>query len=374
MKKYSLLLLSLLLTLVFTGCEDSFLMRKLKKQEVAAPTSAPKKSPALPTATEKSPTPPSEKPEDNIINKLLENKKPTEPTDILTEKVPAVPKPAEDDNSSLKEEIRGYVQCLNRTRDRVNQSKARYLSWISSEVAGPNCKERYITYGLYTLYDDGMKTCRNAADNGAQTPPSLPELEAAAKQLATSYETLVPLVQEVYDYYEQEDYKDDQCVKAKAYHPKLMAAFNEFQAASAIIDQALDPLQDKIVADDLARLETQGKKIPWHVVKFVQSAQGVQKQIPATAEGAWNIQGYNQAYTQLEKDYEALEAYVQANPEEAQKIMLFSMFSSNAKDFYVQAKFLRRDLADSKKVAPNSVNKLIREYNQMVNQANSLRY
>src|SRR5262245_27903401 len=62
--------------------------------------------------------------------------------------------PAADAARDLKDELNGYVECINRSQSRAQQSYDRYLSWVSK--AGPNCNEPYITYGLYSLYDDSI--------------------------------------------------------------------------------------------------------------------------------------------------------------------------------------------------------------------------
>src|SRR4029453_10909556 len=86
------------------------------------------------------------------------------PTAPVPPTAPAAPVGTVTDND-LIEELNGYIECLNRTQTRTNDSRNRYLSWVS-ETAGPNCQERYISYGLYTLYEDGIEKCNRAVTRG----------------------------------------------------------------------------------------------------------------------------------------------------------------------------------------------------------------
>jgi hypothetical protein len=76
----------------------------------------------------------------------------------------------------------------------------------------------------------------------------------------------------------------------------------------------------------------------------------------------------------VETDYQALQDYLTTHGDEANQVFWFSAFSGSAKDFYTQAKFLKRDLASGKKVGPGEVNPLIDQYNRMVGDGNNLRF
>lgn len=340
------------------ACEDSYMMRKLKgKKDEPAKVGTPQ-TPAAPTpAVPETPSQPAIPP--------------SQPSTLIT--TPTVPAEPPASDKSLRDKLNAYVACLNRTKPRTLQSRERYLSWVD-ETAGPNCKERYISYGLYTLYADGIQKCQQAVELGAASPPSLPKLQEAATQLTAAFVELVPLTQKVSDYYEQEDYKDDQCAKGKEMHPQLMAAFQRFIAADAAVTAELTPLQREMDLKELALLNQEGKQLQYLSKKFLVTSESLLSQVPKQAPPSWGGEGYVQQYALVETDYQALQDYLVAHPDEADKAFWFSAFSSSVKDFYTQAKFLKRDLASGKKAGPNELNSLIEKYNRMVSDGNNLRF
>jgi len=159
----SILSIVILMPLALGACDGSFIRHKLEEYagKTSKPVPPPVPPPSLPIAVPPPPPPPVP---------------PTVPSDTQvppggTATLPTNPPPTADD-AALIEEINGYVKCLNRSASRTADSHSRYLSWVN-EKSGPTCKENYISYGLYTLYEDGVKTCNDAAEKG-KTGPSLP--------------------------------------------------------------------------------------------------------------------------------------------------------------------------------------------------------
>lgn len=289
------------------------------------------------------------------------------------ESAPSAPPPAADDNS-LIEKVNGYIECSNRTVSRTQDSRTRYLSWVN-ESTGPTCTERYISYGLYTLYEDGVQKCNDAVTRGKALPPSLPQVEQAAADLAAAYAELVPLTQKAEDYYEQQDYKDDNCAKAKAMHPQLMAAFNKFNAAEKILSTELDGLKAQLDIKQLAKTEReQGKKLQWYTQNFMMNTRNLVRAVPKENAANFNSAAYLAAFNNLQPAYDQLVEYSAANAAEASGAFWYSAFESSAKNFYTKAKFLKRDVAEGKKPDANSLNELIDNYNRLVGDANNVRF
>jgi hypothetical protein len=319
-----------------------------------------------------------QKKEDSKPPPPFEGPAPTPPSNpsSVDSKMPAATPIAKTQNSdqALIEELNGYVGCLNRTSPRVNQSRQRYLSWVN-EKTGPTCKEQYISYGLYTLYEDGIENCNKAAERGRNGEPSLPELEKAATDLAAAYSELVPLVQKAEDYYNQQDYKDDNCAKGKEMHAKLMEAFAKYHQAELQLQKGVDGLKGDVDKRELARLEQEkGRTLPWYSRNFSLTAKTLIQTIPTDSPQQLNPQNYLGAYAQLDKDYQAFSDYATAHPDEGKGVFWYSAFDSSAKRFYTKAKFLKRDLADGKQPDANSLNDLVQEYNSLVSDANNVKF
>jgi len=281
--------------------------------------------------------------------------------------------PAQGSDVKAKtEEINRYIACINRTLPRTKDSLNRYLSWVDAK-AGPNCKEPYISYGLYTLYEDGVKKCQDAATLGASTGPSLPTLEKGATEMAAAYAELVPLVQKAEDYYQQQDYKDDNCAKAKEMHPKLLNAFNRYLAAYNSMKGDLSVMKDQMDREELDKIEKeQGKKLTWYIHAFAISAKAMMDTVPEANPMQLNAQDYISKFANVDRDFEAMTTYASANAAEGSSLFWYSAFENSAKDFFKNAKFLKRDLADGKKATPSQINDLASGYNRLIGDFNNI--
>jgi hypothetical protein len=282
------------------------------------------------------------------------------------------PSASQDSDTDLKAELNGYVECINRSQSRARDSYGRYLSWVSK--SGPTCGEPYITYGLYSLYDDSIEKCNQAAKRGAEGAPSLPVAEKAAQDLAACNAELIPLVKKASDYYDQQDYKDDKCVKAKEMHPQLIATFEKCFAAAKMLTAEVDKLKVDLDKRELAKLQAQGQSLQAQTLQFLIGAKELLKTI--NTEGAGPVVSkdvYTPKCLELEKTFQALDDYGVAHKDEVDKTFWGSAFISSAKEFTSSAKFLRRDL-DEGKDAREKAQDFVEHYNRMIGDSNNLRF
>jgi len=156
-----------------------------------------------------------------------------------------------------------YVKLLNESL-RARDSWDRYLSWVNLE-RGPTGKERII-YGLYSVGASSAKESIAAARKAADSAPSAPALDAAAKELAATFETVFPIMNEANDYYDRKDYMSDNASGAKRLHGQLVPAARAFMAARDKMENLQEELKDKLDGLELARIEkTEGKQYRWHM-------------------------------------------------------------------------------------------------------------
>lgn len=354
MKKAKVWGLSFVLILCLTACGRDFFAKKIQEfvKDDHSNSSQVVVPPVLPI-----------KPSEQVIALL--------PTSLPANLQNAVvPKVEENNANSQQEEVNAYIQCLNRTAERVKQSRDRYLSWVN-EKSGPTCTERSITYGLYTLYNDGIETCQKAAQKGQAGSA----MQKSATDLAAAYAELVPLVQKAEDYYTQQDYKDDHCEKAKQIHPQLLSIFGRYLQAQRSLEAEIDHIKVYLDQKELAQIEqTQGKKLAWHSKSFMISAEKLIKSFPKDDQAPFSNVNYLLDYPNVEKAYEALVQYSTANPQEGKDTFWYSSFESSTKDFYTKAKFLKRDLADAKKPDTRSMNDVIASYNRLVRDSNNTKF
>lgn len=265
------------------------------------------------------------------------------------------------------QKLNAYVGCINRLSERAFDARRRYFSWVGKD--GPTGKERII-YGTYTLSDPA--DCQKAVAAANALEPHAPELEAAASAYVQAVGTLVPLLREANDYYDQENYKDDKMAKGKALHPRLVAAWDAFAAADTKLRSGVEAIQDRKALETLAEIErTEGRTARYH-----REAVMIQAKALIRAETADT--------PDLAKINPALEAYEAAVT--AAEGSVDSMFLSSAKSYLGTAKRLMRRLRDKVPystgeqmtlstgagawMVEGSPARLIRDYNELVGSYN----
>ena len=299
---------------------------------------------------------------------------------ILTFAVPllaaTVPAAAQDKTPSspppeqLTEKINAYVGCINRLSERSYDSRRRYFSW--AKKSGPTGRERII-YGTYTIYD--TSDCRKKVEAANALAPHDAALEAAASAYADAVSRLEPLLKEADDYYTQENYKDDRMAKGKALHPKLVAAWDAFEAADKKLRAGVEAINDKRARERLAEIESkEGRKVRYHVEALMIQAKRVLRTENADKPDI-------AAVTRALGDYEAaVKAMEEASGKDGD-VKVGSIFVSAAKSYLTTAKQLMRRIRDRKPysagdrmmlrggggwMVEGSPPRLLRDYNQLV--------
>jgi serine/threonine-protein kinase len=126
----------------------------------------------------------------------------------------------------------GLRRRLSLCSERVHDSEQRYLSWADAS-RGPTGGEKVI-YGLYSL----SESCRG--DAGASGEGVEDAYEA---KLAGMY----TLLSETERYYERKEYKDDRMARGRELHPRLLAAFADFNGAHrALLREALRAEEEEL--------------------------------------------------------------------------------------------------------------------------------
>jgi hypothetical protein len=157
-----------------------------------------------------------------------------------------------------------YVELLNDST-RALDSLRRYASWVDMKL-GPTGKERYISYGLYSVDPAGAERVIAKARAAADAPPPIPPLDEAARAYATSFETLMPLLNAAAGYYDRKDYTDDQMARGKALHAQIVPAMNAFYASRQRLEDGQEQLSAGLARQELALIEArEGKSKRWHL-------------------------------------------------------------------------------------------------------------
>ena len=163
-----------------------------------------------------------------------------------------------DDQSLVKKSNLYITECFNKYSNRVVDSYNRYQSWVKDIEAGPTGRESLV-YGLYDVNGDGSD-CEKAVTDAKAMDPELPDVEAAADSYVAALKDVVGNIRGIYQYYEQEDYKDDGFAKGKQSHPALLASFKNFKDVNATFAAAVDLLEDQVAEQELAKLRSESGK------------------------------------------------------------------------------------------------------------------
>lgn len=277
---------------------------------------------------------------------------------------------------SLVDKTNSYVKALNAVSS-AQRTYDRYASWLDV-TKGPTGKERYISYGLYEINRSSVDEVKQAAQKGPRLKPALADLDGVIVRLAASFSALEPLVKKAYDYYEQEDYKDDAAKGARELHAAMMPLFESTFAAERELRHGLDVLKAQVDRRQLAQIEKiSGRKYEWHLRSYLLAAKSLINLLPENAEAPLiEVASYKTRYAELETAYNAFQTFISENPEEVKKVLLASFVETTVKDFFTASKFLRRSLEAGKldrREYFTRVGELAKNYNNLIQRTNSMR-
>ena len=154
--------------------------------------------------------------------------------------------PQDDVDEQMLDKLDAYIICLNTLSSPVHQTRARYFSWVDPKK-GVTGNER-VVLGLFDLPKDAAQKCTAGLTKARAMPPKDAKLEAAGDEFARTVMELDGLIDEVFTYYENKNFKDDKFAKGKAMHPRLMAAFANFSKADNNLHETLDGITKPLAA------------------------------------------------------------------------------------------------------------------------------
>lgn len=252
-----------------------------------------------------------------------------------------------------------YVQLLNGST-RAIDSLRRYASWVDMK-AGPTGKERYITYGLYSVEPTLAAQVIAKARAAAAASPPIPPLDDAALGYAASFETLVPILNGAADYYARKDYTDDDMAGGKAFHEKIIPAMNAFLTARARLEEGQEQLSAGLSRQELALIEArEGKSRHWHL-----------RNLATTAKAALDAMPHDPNATDMTAFSNAIAAYADAERgfEEAPKPP-GTLDGTNGRDLAAKFRTLREKI-EKKEARSTDFQDVVNYYNALVQWLNT---
>lgn len=288
---------------------------------------------------------------------------------------PRAPELTEDDKLGLK--LDPYIRCINATSKRVFDTADRYHLWADAKT-GPTGKERHV-YGLYEL--KAQTECLEGIADANQLEPARAELEAAAKAYAEAVETVQPLVEEAFEYYDEKNYADDDFALGKSLHAKLEAGFEAFSNADRDLRGAVEVENDGLQLRNLERLEAEeGRNLLFLAKNLMLEAKMLSRSVDATTLDELELAALSEAVDAYEAAVDEFEAYSEAHPSEEGRPLQIAMMESAATKLLKQAKTLARRKRDEQPFSEREASakaeghptQVWAAYDDLVRQSNSL--
>lgn len=254
-----------------------------------------------------------------------------------------------------------YIELMNRTL-RATQSWERYKSWVNI-ATGPTGRERYIDYGLYSLYD--VRGELDKALAATVTAPQAPELDAAVRRYIEAYLVLAPIITQASGYYDRKDYKDDKAAEGRALHVKLVPAAEAYLKERATLNREMRSFKQDVDKRSLAAIDAaEGRKARWHVKNVMMIAEEVIELMPTNASPMVNMPVFEEVLARYAAAVREMDSYAQANPGQ------FSGFESQPRNLLGKLRDFREKLArskgDARRGAGQDLTWIINDYNSMV--------
>ncbi|MDX3806637.1 YiiG family protein [Bosea thiooxidans] len=254
-----------------------------------------------------------------------------------------------------------YTSLMNRTL-RAIQSWERYASWVDMKK-GPTGKERYIAYGLYSLYDVTGEIKK--AEEAAARNPKLPEIDATVLDYIKAYQELAPLMTRAERYYDRKDYRDDNLAEGQKLHAQMVPAAKTFLDQRAKLDAMMRVYKTALDAQELAAIEQrEGKSVRWVVRNVMINARTVIDLMPSNEKPIVDLKAFDAAVAGYAKAIREMDDFKDKNP--GKSLFVDSQASSwlgKLRDF---SEKLAKSKGDVRRGAANDANWIVSNYNTMI--------
>lgn len=254
-----------------------------------------------------------------------------------------------------------YTALMNRTL-RAIQSWERYGSWVDLKK-GPTGKERYIGYGLYSLYDVTGEIRK--AEEFLTREPKLPAIDVSVAAYIKAYQELAPLITRAERYYDRKDYRDDNLAEGQKLHGLMVPAAQSFLAERARLDALMRDYKKGLDQRELASVEQrEGRSARWQIRNVMINARSVMDQMPSTEKPIVDLKAFSATVADYAAAIRELDAFKDKNP--GTSLMIDSQAGSwlgKLRDFSDK---LAKSKGDVRRGAANDANWIVNNYNMMV--------
>jgi hypothetical protein len=281
----------------------------------------------------------------------------------------AAEKPAREDLTGKK--LDAYAELMNRYGQRVLRSYERYVAWCNPKT-GPTGRERPVN-GLYTVADPAADLTK--AELLIAKPSNVDVFDRVAKDYGTRLRDIRPLLEEAAHYYEQEDYKDDGMAKGRQMHGKLIAAFEGFEKATAVLQQEFEKIHDLQVTASIVKYKASGDELS---AMFLGNTMRAKHLLSAGRGGLKTLEltTFQEQVKAMEDQLRAMRVHIKQNKQalETKEVNVgnYEGYIEHAAGFLKQAKELSRAKRDGLQRTSQEDDYFIATYNTMINASNNV--
>ena len=192
-----------------------------------------------------------------------------------------------------------YIEVAKNT-ERAVDSWDRYASWVNMKT-GPTGKERYLSYGMYELYD--VEPLLKEAREAAGREPRAEAIDAAMLKYIAAYEALAPVMSEAAAYYERQGYEADKMKLGKTLHPKMVPLATAFLAERKAMMPVLRAHIAEVQALEVAALEAKdGRTAAFHTAAVMAALHRVMNTFPREKPEQMNADEMDQVMAEIGPD------------------------------------------------------------------------
>lgn len=275
---------------------------------------------------------------------------------------PPAAQPGGDDLQAAIAKSNAYTALMNRTL-RAIQSWERYRSWVDMR-RGPTGNERYISYGLYSLYDVTSEIAK--AEEATDQQPRVPELDDTMRRYIAAYQRLAPLITQAERYYERKDYRDDAMALGRDLHRQMVPAAETFLEQRRILEARMREFKGDLDQRELTAIEArEGRSGRWQIRNIMINARAVMDLMPSNDQPVVDMPAFDRAIAQYAAAIREMDRFKETNPRGV------SMIDSHASSWLGKLRDFREKLARSRgdvrrSGAGSDANWIVNDFNTMV--------
>ncbi len=202
-----------------------------------------------------------------------------------------------------------YISINNYMLGRLSSSLSKYFEYVEFQEEFELLDEDYFCYSISeSMFDD-----LDRADELSGRKQEKSELDETYAALSPVLRELATVLNEVYEYTDEDSFQDDDYAKGKELHASVWKSCNEYEAVGMDFMDKLGNVASEQREQELEEMKEQGYVVAYSLVRMISTAQEIQTAIYE--------QGIEDDSMMLELDTEALQSLYDQYMEETETVL-----------------------------------------------------